>query len=320
MTDHSDSDIYRPVQFEIADHFVNEFAAKLVGNYDCVVNALDVLRLVTPPVCDLLRQQVGHRGVGIDGIVCVFDSLTDERGLNRSHKFAEYAFTDFVKTINSLSPNHVMFVGIARPTGMGHVFLIAHSGATSRFVILDPQQHPKDIEGITRFRLADRGYPIIDDAEDYIRREYAATGGISGFFILEQKTNAEEREKEYMRVFNFNFNFNNYGFHSLMDRIMADRGYRTKERLYFAENPHEMYREYILNVSSNLMDTGGDVSLEDLKNKFRKVFRIDPHDRKVVRDFTVLIKRIQADRGYTNEYKFYSSEDPEKLYKLYIAS
>ena len=237
---------YKPIQFHINDSFIDEFNARLVGGNDCVINALHVLKQIPPVASELLRILVGHRGVHIDKIACIFDSISRADNRWRTHRLAEYTKEDFISTVHKLKPSHVIFVGITRTNSIGHAFLIARSdaNATSRYVILDPQVQPRSIGGTTRFRHQGRQSVNVQSIKPFLDRET----NINAYYILEQQMSEHERKNAFMRVFNVDTN-NEYEirkFSKLMKEFQTELGYGNDTLgFYFTEKPKKLYEMYL---------------------------------------------------------------------------
>ena len=126
------------VQYPITDADLLGFKRIKNSPMDCAINALQIMRIITAQVGNLLRiTSIGTKhGLTESEIAKIFIL---HKGHNYSFAKAS-TFEEFAKEINkTLEKGHVCFAGYTHPTGGGHVIVIGRQ-FDGKIVLIDPQQ------------------------------------------------------------------------------------------------------------------------------------------------------------------------------------
>ena len=128
-------------EFKITNDNISGFIYKIKRPADCVINAMQIIGMITPDVANIMRierPEAQASGFTPTQIKAFFRSV-----YHREYQFDKsYGFDDFANRINNcLSTSHVSFCGWEDSNNMKHVFLI---GRTEQdiFYFIDPQLGP----------------------------------------------------------------------------------------------------------------------------------------------------------------------------------
>lgn len=122
--------------FPITDEDILTMQRFLPRPRDCVINAMELLKIIDSNSAAIMRILVGDLGVFIPQIEGIF-TYTYRRPFN----FETHPISDFqvlINITNDLSVSNVIFVGVTYPTGPGHVFLIGKN-TSGQLIQIDPQ-------------------------------------------------------------------------------------------------------------------------------------------------------------------------------------
>jgi len=152
---------WKTVHFPVhATEEFDRFKRRVIRPADCVINALQILRIVYTKAADIMRIMVGEDGLSAKHIESIFDFVYP----SRQHHFrevADYEFIEHLREMEYVENPSVVFAGIQFNTGEGHVFIIERSSMGGHYKIIDPQR-PKlvhcgdDPEWVIQSCLPDR--------------------------------------------------------------------------------------------------------------------------------------------------------------------
>jgi len=125
--------------FSITDENINQVARLLSKPRDCVINAMELLKIVDNNAAAIMRILVGEQGIMENQIVDMF-SFVFKRPFRISTLGISdvFAFLNFLNNDAVLPRSNAVFLGIRYNNGDGHVFII---GKTNQgfMIYLDPQ-------------------------------------------------------------------------------------------------------------------------------------------------------------------------------------
>lgn len=128
-------------EFKITNDNISGFLYKIKRPADCVINAMQIIGMITPDVANIMRVE-RHEAQG-SGFTPTQIKEFFRAVYHREYQFDKsYGFDDFANRINNcLSTSHVSFCGWEDSNNMKHVFLI---GRTEQdiFYFIDPQIGP----------------------------------------------------------------------------------------------------------------------------------------------------------------------------------
>jgi hypothetical protein len=138
--DHMDIDMdidprkYQNASFPINDDSIVKFGRWVKKPRDCVINAMELIGLLSPMAADIMRILVGDKGITTQQLEDIF------KYTNPRYDWNFYGFTNIQSlssiTINDLAPGYALFCGYSGNDD--HVFLIAKS-LSGDLIYIDPQ-------------------------------------------------------------------------------------------------------------------------------------------------------------------------------------
>jgi len=131
--------------FPISDRDLNNFRRNFPAPEDCVINAIELLGLVSPRDAALMRILVGKRGVETYQIEDIFRWIYPDYGW-RFHRIAvtHPNKNRILNHLQSIPPSSVVFAGIEWTRGGNHVILLGRQ-RNGELVALDPQSRRQPI-------------------------------------------------------------------------------------------------------------------------------------------------------------------------------
>lgn len=125
---------YDVAQFKLTDDSISKFRRWIKKPRDCVINAMELLGILSDQNADIARIMVGDKGLNIKQIEDIFSLLEPNFNWN-FYKFSSIeTLANF--TNKELKPAHAIFCGYYGDEG--HVFLIAKT-LDGRIIYIDPQ-------------------------------------------------------------------------------------------------------------------------------------------------------------------------------------
>ncbi len=121
-------------QFRITDDSISKFRRWIKKPRDCVINAMELLGILTDKNADIARIMVGDQGITIEQIEQIF-SLIEPKFNWRFFRFTKLETLSHF-TSQQLKPLHSIFCGYLGQDG--HVFLIAKT-INEKIMYIDPQ-------------------------------------------------------------------------------------------------------------------------------------------------------------------------------------
>lgn len=146
------------------EHFdINDFGRSKPKPMDCVINAMEFLRITDKRSADLMRIMVGERGLTEIQLIDCFNLLYEKDDLK--FNFQSYSNPDtLIKYIKEdLNPNNAIFCGYDNK----HVFLIG-KGLDGNIYLIDPQLNlPNQMCNMTVGEFKDQCWKFISDKGKY---------------------------------------------------------------------------------------------------------------------------------------------------------
>ena len=156
-------------QFQISDENLLRFRRFVKKPMDCVINALEILRVLDQNAADLMRIVVGDQGLTIENIQHIFKYMYPQYRF-RFFKYTNlHTLSDFCK--NELNPGHVIFCGYSKQ-GFRHVFLIGKN-LLGTILYIDPQ-----VDAFCDLSSEQSCLPYIMDAEEYYILQSTTSGQV----------------------------------------------------------------------------------------------------------------------------------------------
>lgn len=125
---------YEIAEFKMTNEAIANFNRWVKLPKDCVINALEYLRILDSKMANIARIMVGNNGLTSSQIIEIFSYIKP------TENWVFYKFTQ-IKTlsefINKLKPNHAIFCGYKGK--YKHVFLIAKD-KNKKIVLIDAQR------------------------------------------------------------------------------------------------------------------------------------------------------------------------------------
>lgn len=128
---------YEIAQFRICNENFANFTRLASHDKDCVINALELLKIVDKLSAGIMRIIVEPgKGIGINTLQNIFSFLYQ----NHLWVFRQYNNLQILvdKITTKLMQGYVVFCGITYPNGNNHVFLIGLD-IHNRYSLIDPQ-------------------------------------------------------------------------------------------------------------------------------------------------------------------------------------
>jgi hypothetical protein len=108
------------------------------SNVDCVVNAMEILGILSREEAGLVRQRIGHGGIPPEQFLQKFREKNPEYNYN----FIQISMRELIPwIINEMPSLSMIFCGYLHKNGVGHVYLIGKNNQGKIF-LLDPQLNP----------------------------------------------------------------------------------------------------------------------------------------------------------------------------------
>ncbi len=142
--------VYEPVAYKVSETRLKQFCAPVL-NYDCTINAFQVLQQLNPNTCDIMREILTARGgVGLhlDTCICILN-IVGGHGHNVDppmYRFGSYEKDQFLRIITHIHDLEALIVYIGRTTGTSHLTVFARD-TNSVIWGIDPQLQPKPTTG-----------------------------------------------------------------------------------------------------------------------------------------------------------------------------
>jgi len=123
--------------FDITDDNIQAVRRYLPEPKDCVINALELLRIIDPVMAGVMRIFVGKTGIQTEQMIKIFEFIYRRpfflafRPVNELNVLEEYS-------VNTLPVNKCIFVGVQYNDNTGHTFIIGKNNQGG-LIYLDPQ-------------------------------------------------------------------------------------------------------------------------------------------------------------------------------------
>jgi len=124
-------------QFQIFDSYIEAFAGMSPRPADCVINAMEILRILDAQSAGISRILVGEMGVQPRAIIEIFDMV-----YRSSHEWTASNQNSFQLFVDTLMPGYAYFCAIEfleAIGGIGGHAIVVSKSSDGRAWILDPQ-------------------------------------------------------------------------------------------------------------------------------------------------------------------------------------